>query len=293
MTSVIYKVLSINLCENIYKSGVFMPNFTYQMLTRDLNTEINYLKNNLLRDCWNNLDKDHYLYNFKIEYENWVTRLPIEIPEKVLTLGTYAKAIKSFRVDFSEEREENIVKKKLCDKNHVKGIIFEFLSCIHFAQNNKIVKWLPNLSNISEADLRVHHNNSDFFFVECTTKNDKPKRLFNDFIFIRDIMKSLREKRKQTHHINHPRLVSIYIPEFINTKNSTLFENLERKIKKKFNHDKSYETISAVTIVINTNIQVKTENENIFYDTDLFSWTLPNNNAIFKLPPESINPGGY
>ncbi len=268
-----------------------MVNWSTKLETKEIPTKVNYLIN-LLGDCYNNLSYDHFLTPFFDQYSNWMSSYKqTPIPEKVIQLATYAHSLYLFKQDFTNPKILKHLIKKLCDKNHIAGLLLEFRSCIHFDGLHKIVKWLPNTGNVSESDIKLVNNQNQIIYVECTSRTPKDSRRIHDNILIRDILNSLRDKRNQSSYQNKPRIIAIFIPEDIDLTRDKFRETLGMKIKERFMKE-DYNQVSAVIIIANTPISINNSNSGFYYDTDLTSLTYPNFKAEYELPKNSINKNG-
>ncbi len=269
-----------------------MVNWKNTIQKNDIPIEVNYLKH-LMSDCLPKLNNTHYLKNLLSLYETWQQKgMPDPIPNDIILLACHAKSIKSFRSDYNDPKVRKHLVHKLCNANMVHSILYEFRSCVHFDFHHKRVNWLPNISNVSEADLRIERNDGDIFYVECVSKMAKNQRMDNFDIVKADIKLTLGDKKKQSVNLQFPRLVSIFFPENINLDNMDFRTELGRDLEKLF-EDPEYNVIAAVCIVSNSPPQfVKKKNDFVYYDTDFISLSYPNPNAKYKLRPEAINPGG-
>ncbi len=269
-----------------------MVNWKSTIQKNDIPIDVNYLKH-LMADCLPQLNDTHYLKNLLSLFETWHQKgMPDPIPNDVIELAHHAKSLKSFRSDYNDSRTKNHLVTKLCDENMVHSILYEFRSCIHFDYHHKSVSWLPNIGNISESDLRIVHRDGSIFYIECSSKNPKTKRMTDYDIVKRDVLLTVRKKRKQSNQLVYPRVISIFFPEDINLDDMPFRKKLGKVIQDKFK-DPSYNTVAAVCIVSNNPPKfIKKNNGFEYYDTNFGSLSYPNPNSTFKLKPKSINSNG-
>lgn len=270
-----------------------MPNNKPELRTENIPGVINAAMASLGVNT-TDLKEGHILLKDFDKYSKWLQGgMQTTPPNGVIDLATYLYAIDEFSKSHQGVKKvAKLLKKKFSDLHEIKGLLFEFRSCIAFYTNHSCVEWSPNDGNMSEADIKVQHKNGATFWVECTSKKEKKARLGNERVIRQDILNSLKDKKDQSRDLAHPRIVAIYFPEQLELVEDGFRERLGRVLKCLFAKDRSYDTISAVTITSHTPIDVKVEPGRETYDTDLVSLSYKNENAKYALPPESINPNG-
>lgn len=269
-----------------------MANWKKAAQTNEIDVLVNYIRH-LMNGNSGGLQPAHYLGAMLNAHSSWVKLgKPTPIPDDVIILAAHAQALRSYRNDYMDSKIRNVVSKRLCSEDHVQGLLFEFRSCIAFDNIHQSVRWLPNYGNLSESDIRVHHAKGSIFYVECTSKQPKPRRVVDEKTVIADVLKSLRIKSKSCPDPDHPRVVSVFFPEDIDFQRDSFRQKLGEKLLERWNKPQ-YASVSALVVVSNTPVQLNRQaGEIAHYDTDLVSLSYRNPNATELLPPESINANG-
>ena len=242
--------------------------------------------------CQSALPQSHHLYSHFLEYEEWIASdRPEPIPDQVIALASYSAAIRKQRNQFADNLHKKHLRNRLCDGNLVKGLLNEFMNCIHFDGIHRRATWLANIGQVSEADIRVERQDGHIFYVECTAKNPKQIRARREDVIMTDILASIQRKRFRPNRC-HPVLLAIYFPEELDLIQSGFRTRLGERIHRRFQRPE-YGTISAVAIISHRSPQFAVAGGEIkYYDTDLLSLTYPNPAAFLPLRPGSINPNG-
>ncbi len=269
-----------------------MANWNKAIRIDEIDLLVRFLRH-IMGDRSQRLHSTHYLSPMFQAYDSWsIGGKPNPVPNEVIILATYAQALRSFRSDFSDHRIQQVVSKRLCAENHVLGLLFEFRSCIHFDKHHRVVRWLPNVGQLSESDLRVHHFNGSIFYVECTSREPKPHRVGCNRVIMADVLNALRKKSRTNPNLNHPRVVSVFFLENLDFKDDELRQELGLKLQSRWASPR-YGSVSALMAISNTPPKVgRRTKTGIYYDTDLLSLSYLNPQADQALPAGSINPEG-
>ena len=246
----------------------------------------------LMGICITTGNPNHPLFDYFMEYERWpkLIRSNVPTPAMVIELALFALSVDIFKDDWFEDTVRAYVRRRLNEPREVMGLLFEFRVGVHFLHQHKRVQWMPNMGSSSEFDLRVTTGSGTIVSVECTRKQESSSRLDDPKELCHDIVRALRDKRKQiagrTDADSVASLVAVLIPEQVDLERWRQIRRrfLHSRIEKLFDKDE-FRIISGFAVVGNAPpTTTMLDSGKIAHDTDLLVLPFTNTNSHRPFP---------
>lgn len=231
-----------------------------------------------------NMAATHPLRSYIDSYKKWETSKfgksgiqVTEVPTEIIEFGSFVKAIWLFRDQLTGDIKRDFVC-DLVDEQTCYGVFFEITVLIHcWRLEYENLSYRCNKVDSKEPDIMFTNPDLRRIFIECTRKQAKPTRIFDDGNLIEDLKRSLKTKGESYQGLDVPFIYAVHVPEEVALNRNEFRVQLGKEIQEMLK-DVIFRNVSWVVFSSYRPPFVKRKDPrgNRVYTTDLMLLRYPN-----------------